>query len=54
MLPILLVIGMLGAVMLAPLLAAGRSPHTLIRPGETQVGLEDLVPTHRNLLMIGD
>ena len=29
--------------MLAPLLAAGRSPHTLIRPGETEVGLEDLV-----------
>jgi cell division protease FtsH len=43
MLPIFLIIGMLGAVMLAPLLAAGRSPHTLIRPGETQVGLEDLV-----------
>ena len=42
-LPILLIVGMLGAVMLAPLLAAGRSPHTLIRPGETQVGLEDLV-----------
>src|SRR3984957_10836364 len=41
--PILLIICMLGAVMLAPLLFAGRSPHTLIRPGETQVGLEDLV-----------
>ena len=27
----------------APLLGAGRSPHTLIRPGETAVGLEDLV-----------
>ena len=34
---------MLGAVMLVPLLGAGRSPHTLIRPGETAVGLEDLV-----------
>src|SRR5580704_11138883 len=30
--PIILIICMLGAVMLAPLLAAGRSPHTLIRP----------------------
>ncbi len=34
---------MLGAVMLLPLLGAGRSPHILIRPGETEVGLEDLV-----------
>ncbi len=42
-LPLLLIVLMLGAVMLAPLLAAGRSPHTLIRPGETAVGLEDLV-----------
>ena len=42
-LPILLIVVMLGAVMLAPLLGAGRSPHTLIRPGETAVGLEDLV-----------
>src|SRR3984885_4280087 len=42
-LPILLIVCMLGVVMLAPLLAAGRSPHTLIRPGETQVGLDDLV-----------
>ena len=42
-LPILLVILLLGAVMGAPLLGAGRSPHMLIRPGETEVGLEDLV-----------
>ncbi len=42
-LPLVLIVLMLGAVMLAPLLAAGRSPHTLIRPGETAVGLEDLV-----------
>ncbi len=42
-LPILLIVCMLGAVMLAPLVGAGRSPHSLIRPGETQVGLEDLV-----------
>src|ERR1700734_2331072 len=41
--PILLIICMLGTVMLAPFLGAGRSPHTLIRPGETAVGLEDLV-----------
>jgi cell division protease FtsH len=41
--PIILIVGMLGAVMLAPLIGAGRSPHTLIRPGETAVGLEDLV-----------
>ena len=41
--PIILIVLMLGAVMLAPFLGAGRSPHTLIRPGETAVGLEDLV-----------
>jgi ATP-dependent Zn protease len=29
--------------MAAPFIGAGRSPHTLVRPGETQVGLEDLV-----------
>jgi cell division protease FtsH len=42
-LPIIFIVVMLGAVMLAPLIGAGRSPHTLIRPGETAVGLEDLV-----------
>ncbi|HEX3334420.1 MAG TPA: AAA family ATPase [Acidimicrobiales bacterium] len=42
-LPIILIVLMLGAVMAAPFLGAGRSPHTLIRPGETEVGLEDLV-----------
>ena len=41
--PILIIVVMLGVVMLLPLLGAGRSPHTLIRPGETEVGLEDLV-----------
>src|SRR5579862_8517126 len=40
-LPILLIVLMLGAVMAAPFLGAGRSPHTLIRPGETTVGLHD-------------
>ncbi len=42
-LPLMLIVLMLGAVMAAPFLGAGRSPHTLIRPGETAVGLEDLV-----------
>jgi ATP-dependent Zn protease len=42
-LPITLIVLMLGAVMAAPFIGAGRSPHTLIRPGETAVGLEDLV-----------
>ncbi len=42
-LPIIIIVCILGAVMLFPLLGAGRSPHNLIRPGETEVGLEDLV-----------
>ena len=42
-LPIILIVVMLGIVMLAPLIGAGRSPHTLVRPGETEVGLNDLV-----------
>ncbi len=42
-LPAIVIVLMLGVVMLAPLLGAGRSPHTMIRPGETAVGLEDLV-----------
>ncbi len=42
-LPIIFIVLMLGVVMLAPFLGAGRSPHTLIRPGETAVGLNDLV-----------
>ena len=42
-LPIILIVLMLGAVMAAPFLGAGRSPHQLIRPGETEVGLDDLV-----------
>ena len=41
--PIILIVLMLGAVMAAPFIGAGRSPHTLVRPGETEVGLEDLV-----------
>jgi ATP-dependent Zn protease len=42
-LPMIVIILMLGAVMAAPFIGAGRSPHTLIRPGETEVGLADLV-----------
>ncbi|HXB36526.1 MAG TPA: AAA family ATPase [Acidimicrobiales bacterium] len=42
-LPIIFIVLMLGVVMLAPFLGAGRSPHTLVRPGETAVGLNDLV-----------
>jgi ATP-dependent Zn protease len=43
MVPMLIVVLLLGAVLLAPLIGAGRSPHTLIRPGETSVGLNDVV-----------
>ncbi|HVA06213.1 MAG TPA: AAA family ATPase [Acidimicrobiales bacterium] len=42
-LPMFIIIALLGVVMLGPLLFAGRSPHTLVRPGETAVGLNDLV-----------
>jgi cell division protease FtsH len=42
-LPIVFIVLMLGVVMLAPFLGAGRSPHTIVRPGETAVGLNDLV-----------
>jgi cell division protease FtsH len=42
-LPAVVIILLLAAVMLGPMLGAGRSPHMLIRPGETQVGLEDVV-----------
>ncbi len=42
-LPAVVIILLLGAVMLGPMLGAGRSPHLLIRPGETEVGLEDVV-----------
>ncbi len=41
--PVFVVIALLAVVMLAPLLGAGRSPHLLIRPGETEVGLDDVV-----------
>ena len=34
-LPALAIIVLLGVVMIAPFVGAGRSPHVLIRPGET-------------------
>ena len=42
-LPALAIILLLGVVMIAPFVGAGRSPHMLIRPGETEVGLDDVV-----------
>jgi cell division protease FtsH len=42
-LPAVAIILLLAAVMLGPMLGAGRSPHLLIRPGETEVGLDDVV-----------
>jgi cell division protease FtsH len=42
-LPALAIIVLLGVVMIAPFVGAGRSPHVLIRPGETEVGLDDVV-----------
>jgi len=43
MLPMLIIVLLLGAVVALPFLGAVRSPHTLIRPGETNVGLDDVV-----------
>jgi ATP-dependent Zn protease len=42
-LPAVIIILLFGGVMIGPMLGAGRSPHLLIRPGETEVGLEDVV-----------
>jgi ATP-dependent Zn protease len=42
-LPVCIIVVLLGVVMVAPLIGAGRSPHMLIRPGETSVGLNDVV-----------
>jgi len=41
--PALIIIVLLAAIMLGPLLGAGRSPHLVVRPGETEVGLDDVV-----------
>jgi cell division protease FtsH len=40
--PALVLVVLLGAVLVAPLLGAGRSPHVLFRPGETGVTLADV------------
>jgi len=42
-LPAVVIILLLAGVMIGPMLGAGRSPHLLIRPGETEVGLDDVV-----------
>ncbi|HUC05878.1 MAG TPA: AAA family ATPase, partial [Acidimicrobiales bacterium] len=43
MIPMMALILLLGVVLVAPFLGAGRSPHTLVRPGEMTVGLNDVV-----------
>jgi cell division protease FtsH len=40
--PSFLLMGMLGLVLVVPLVAAGRSPHVLYRPGEITVGMDDV------------
>jgi cell division protease FtsH len=40
--PALVLVVLLGSVMLVPLLAAGRSPHVLYRPGEIDVSFDDV------------
>jgi ATP-dependent Zn protease len=41
--PAFAIILILAALILGPMLGVGRSPHMVIRPGETEVGLEDVV-----------
>jgi len=41
--PAFVIISVLAVLMIVPLVMAGRSPHMLIRPGETEVGLDDVV-----------
>jgi len=41
--PSLMIVVLLGAVLLIPMIAAGRSPHVLYRPEDLQVGLDDVV-----------
>jgi cell division protease FtsH len=43
LIPVILIVCLLGAVMVGPMLGAGRSPHSLIRPGDTKIGLNDVV-----------
>jgi cell division protease FtsH len=42
-LPAFVIVILLAVVMVGPFVGAGRSPHMLIRPGETEVGLDDVV-----------
>ena len=42
MLPALVMVVLLGSVVLLPMLAMGRSPHVLFRPGDIEVGLDDV------------
>jgi cell division protease FtsH len=41
--PLYFIVLIVGAVLLVPLLGAGRSPHILYRPSEIDVGLDDVV-----------
>ncbi|HEV3226722.1 MAG TPA: AAA family ATPase [Acidimicrobiales bacterium] len=41
--PSLMIVGLLGAVLLVPMWAAGRSPHVLYRPTDIDTGLDDVV-----------
>jgi ATP-dependent Zn protease len=43
MIPMLIVVFLLMILMIGPLIGAGRSPHNLVRPGESAVGLDDVV-----------
>lgn len=43
MIPSFILIGVLGSVLLVPMLMMGRSPHTVYRPSEITVGLDDVV-----------
>jgi cell division protease FtsH len=43
MIPMLIVVLLLMVLMIGPLIGAGRSPHNLVRPGESAVGLDDVV-----------
>ena len=43
MIPSFILIGILASVLLVPMLMMGRSPHTVYRPSEITVGLDDVV-----------
>jgi cell division protease FtsH len=44
--PAIFIVGLLGVVLLLPMLAATRSPHVLFRPSEIEVGFDDVVGAH--------